>query len=44
MTVDCREDPCGECRYCRFDRPASEAELPDVPVDAELVAEIEKMA
>lgn len=28
MWVDCREDPCGECRYCRFDRPAREAELP----------------
>lgn len=28
MRVDCREDPCGECRYCRFEREAREAELP----------------
>jgi len=30
MMTDCREDPCGECRYCRFEREAGEADLPDI--------------
>ena len=28
MMIDCREDPCGECRYCRFEAEPREAELP----------------
>ena len=30
MMIDCREDPCGTCHYCRFERSADEAELPDL--------------
>lgn len=39
--IYCTDDPCGTCRYCRFGRPPTEAELPDVPLDPDLVAEID---
>lgn len=31
--VTCEEDPCGTCRYCRFER-WNVAELPDVSIAA----------
>ncbi len=44
MRTDCREDPCGECRYCRFERPEREADLPGITPAAAGVADPEDTA